>query len=239
MRASFIRLLLPALLSVAPVATAAADCFTSDDYAGSPKVIYDCSTWGIAWEVDTWTFTNDGGGNISVDPNPATFPTLTGTIDCNDSTFFASSFQSGLCLESYTLTGKFISANTWTGTFSVWYGGYCTECTAHDYPVEGSLGTVSVGAIARPELSLRAGPNPARDGAVISLGLSRTSGVVVEVLDVGGRRVGLLQNGTLDAGTHEFRWDRLTAAGRAPAGVYLVRARAGAEQRVVRIAAID
>lgn len=240
MRFRFSRFVVPALLAATLCAhPAAAACLQSDDYDGTPQIDYDCSTWGIVWSVNTWTFTDLGGGQISVEASPATFPTLMGTIDCADSTFFVSAFLSGLCLESYTLSGKFISGTTWTGTFSAWYGGYCTECVAQDYPVEGSTGTVSVAALAPVRLQLRAERNPIRDAAVVSLSLARSSAVTVEVLDVTGRRVGLLHDGALDEGQHSFRWDRSTSGGRAPAGVYLVRARAGGEAEVARIVAID
>jgi len=239
MRVRFSRFVVAALLALALGAHPAAACIQSDDYEGTPLIDYDCSTWGIVWSVDTWSFTDLGGGQISVDASPATFPTLMGTIDCADSTFFVSTFLSGLCLESYTLSGKFTSGTTWTGMFSAWYGGYCTECAAQDYPVEGSTGTVSVAALAPVGLMLRAEQNPVRDAAVVSLSLARAGAVSVEVLDVAGRRVGLLHEGTLGEGVHPFRWDRSTAGGRAPAGVYLVRARAGGEVRVARVIAID
>ena len=73
-------------------------------------------------------------------------------------------------------------------------------------------------------VSLTATPNPARGAATVALTLAEAQPVTVAVLDALGRRVALLHDGVLAAGTHELRLD---AAG-LPAGVYVVRATAGA-----------
>jgi flagellar hook assembly protein FlgD len=71
--------------------------------------------------------------------------------------------------------------------------------------------------------------------------LPRESGVDLDVLDVGGRRVKALASGDrLGPGAHEIEWDGATDRGdRAPEGIYFVRLRMGSVQltrRVVRIA---
>jgi hypothetical protein len=229
-----------ALLPFALSAAQAQPCFQPDEYDSQPQVQYDCPVWGITWSVDSWTFADLGGGQVSVTAKSAPFPALTGTLNCADSTFFVSTFLSGLCLESYTLSGKFRSETHWTGTFSAWYGGYCEKCAAQDYPVEGSLGPLSVPLAATAQLALRAEPNPVRDGTHVTLSLARSGNVLVEVLDVSGRRVGLLHDGELSSGSHRFWWGRGSVSGHhAAAGVYLVRARADQVQRVTRIVAID
>ncbi len=63
-------------------------------------------------------------------------------------------------------------------------------------------------------------PNPARDAARLSLSLAAPESVTVEVLDVLGRRVALVHEGALAAGTHALSVE--TAA--LPAGTYVVRA---------------
>lgn len=66
-------------------------------------------------------------------------------------------------------------------------------------------------------VALAVAPNPAREGAAITLTLDAARAVTVEVLDVLGRRVALLHDGPLAAGRHA-----LTLGAVAP-GVYVVR----------------
>jgi len=83
-------------------------------------------------------------------------------------------------------------------------------------------------------------PNPSSGSARVTLGLPRDEAVAADVFDLAGRRVRELLRGRLPAGSHVITWDGLDAGGRAaPAGLYLVRVRAGqrtAESRLVRLA---
>jgi hypothetical protein len=82
-----------------------------------------------------------------------------------------------------------------------------------------SLGVSSSGGGARIRLTL-----PARERARI------------DVFDVGGRLVRAAFDGDLEAGSHEIHWDGRIAEGhRARAGVYFVRAQAGARRAFGRI----
>ena len=75
------------------------------------------------------------------------------------------------------------------------------------------------------ELQL-AGPNPCRDGIAMRLELPAAGRVRADVLDLGGRRVRTLADGTLDAGSHALAWDGAADTGRAvPAGMYFVLGR--------------
>ncbi len=74
-------------------------------------------------------------------------------------------------------------------------------------------------------VSLAASPNPARGAATVTLTLDAPQRATVGVFDVLGRRVALLHDGPLGAGTHALRLD----AARLPAGVYVVRASVSAE----------
>ena len=57
------------------------------------------------------------------------------------------------------------------------------------------------------------------------------SRVAAAVFGIGGRRVRTIVEGSLPAGTHSSAWDRHDASGRTvPAGVYLVRVRAGGRE---------
>jgi hypothetical protein len=70
-----------------------------------------------------------------------------------------------------------------------------------------------------------ASPNPFRDATAFTLTLPVSQPVRAEVLDLLGRRVALLHDGVLPAGTHALTW----TAGTAPPGVYFLRVTAGDE----------
>lgn len=82
-------------------------------------------------------------------------------------------------------------------------------------------------------------PNPASGLVTFELSLVAASHTRVEVLDLGGRRIAVLLDGEMGAGTHALRWDGYTQARqRASAGLYLVRARtadATLVRRIVRL----
>ena len=86
----------------------------------------------------------------------------------------------------------------------------------------------------------RPAPNPAPGAVSFALALPRAADVGVSVLDVGGRVVGSMHAGRLDAGRYRLEWDGTDGEGRAsPAGVYFARlvidGRPAALHRVVRI----
>ena len=89
-------------------------------------------------------------------------------------------------------------------------------------PVAGEPGAAP--AVAPPaQLALAAWPNPARRTGTVSVAIPAAGAVSVAVVDLLGRRVAVLHDGPLGAGTHVLRLD----AARLPAGVYVVRATAG------------
>ena len=70
-------------------------------------------------------------------------------------------------------------------------------------------------------------PNPFNPSTSIAFELAASGPVVLDVVDVSGRRVTTLVDGVRDAGLHRVRWDGRDAAGRAVAsGTYLLRLRA-------------
>ena len=81
-------------------------------------------------------------------------------------------------------------------------------------------------------------PNPARGGVSLQLRVPGPGWLTVEVLDLQGRRVALLEQGMAGPGMRRLGWDGRSAGGlAAPPGVYVVRARmAGrrAQARLVR-----
>lgn len=90
-----------------------------------------------------------------------------------------------------------------------------------------------------PPLLLAAEPNPFRPAAgalALRFALAAPSRAVLDVCDVGGRRLRRLAAGELPAGEHRVRWDGRDARGRpAATGVYFVRLEAGAASRALRI----
>ena len=98
----------------------------------------------------------------------------------------------------------------------------------------GSPGSTAGLALSAPR------PNPASGVSSFDVTLAAAAHARVEVLDVRGRRVALLHDGELDAGTHHLQWDGRDRARRLmPPGIYLVRARtadATVGRRIVRMA---
>lgn len=86
-----------------------------------------------------------------------------------------------------------------------------------------------------PAASLTVAPNPAHGPCTFAFSLARSAHGSLEVYDTGGRRVRVLESGTLASGPHAPRWDGRDAAGRAaPGGVYFARLRAGERQETRR-----
>jgi len=84
--------------------------------------------------------------------------------------------------------------------------------------------TLGVGApVTREDLHLMVTPNPAHAEATVTFSLAKTASVTIEVLDLQGRVVRRYREATLVAGVHRVPFD---SAG-LPAGVYLVRLKAG------------
>jgi len=90
---------------------------------------------------------------------------------------------------------------------------------------DGSL-TTSVGAPRGTMLGeLRASPVPSRGPTNLVFALARTAAVRLDVLDLTGRRIRRLLEGTFAPGPHSVAWDGLDDAGRSvPPGVYLAHA---------------
>ncbi len=94
---------------------------------------------------------------------------------------------------------------------------------------EFSDAVTGVGAVAgedAPEdgaFALALVPNPARSAATLTVTVGRAGPATVAVFDALGRRVAVLHDGPMAAGSHALRLD----AARLPAGVYVVRASSG------------
>jgi len=74
-------------------------------------------------------------------------------------------------------------------------------------------------------------PNPSSRGARVSFGLAQSGRVRLGVYDVTGRKVAVLLDGELPAGTHSLIW----SAKGASSGVYLFRLQAGSYQAIRQV----
>ncbi|HOX24244.1 MAG TPA: FlgD immunoglobulin-like domain containing protein [Candidatus Krumholzibacteria bacterium] len=77
---------------------------------------------------------------------------------------------------------------------------------------------------ARESVALACSPNPPNPATVFSFALPADGHARLEIVDLRGRRVTTLRDGSLAAGPHAVAWDGRDAAGRAvAAGIYLAR----------------
>lgn len=70
-------------------------------------------------------------------------------------------------------------------------------------------------------------PNPSSGRVDVRFSLAERGPVRLAIYDVAGRRVSLLADGWLEAGTHDVSWDGRGSSGRASPGVYFVRFEGG------------
>jgi len=93
------------------------------------------------------------------------------------------------------------------------------------------LQSATVSVETGPELGYvleSSGPNPFYLQTSIAFGVPREGRVVIEIYDAGGRRVRTLADQVFTPGRHTSEWDGQDAAGHmAPAGIYVIRMKAG------------
>jgi hypothetical protein len=86
----------------------------------------------------------------------------------------------------------------------------------------------------------RPSPNPLRRGTSLPLYVPRPGRLVAEVLDVAGRRVARLRDGTVPAGWTSLRWDGRDEEGRRVAsGLYWIRVRWAGETTATRVLIVE
>jgi hypothetical protein len=87
---------------------------------------------------------------------------------------------------------------------------------------------------------LRAAPNPCLGATTLRFELARPGSVRLEVFDVGGRRVRVIEDAPLPAGAHARSWDGRDGAGRRVApGLYLARVTGPQGAAVARVVVAD
>jgi hypothetical protein len=80
------------------------------------------------------------------------------------------------------------------------------------------------------------GPNPARGSVDLRVDLASAGEIVVDVFDVGGRRVRRVVGQSLGAGAHTLSWNGLDGTGHpVSAGLYFVQARASHQSQTRRV----
>jgi hypothetical protein len=90
------------------------------------------------------------------------------------------------------------------------------------------------------DLHLAAGPNPSHGDLDIRFALPRAEAGMLEVTDVGGRRVATLEHGVLAAGTHHVTWSARDASGRPMhGGIYFVHLHVGGTSKTQRIVLLN
>jgi hypothetical protein len=86
---------------------------------------------------------------------------------------------------------------------------------------QGATGAAEIG---EPALTMSAAPNPFRNATEISYALPSAGRVIVEIVDVRGRRVSRLREDEQLPGTHRVVWNGKDDSGqRAGAGIYFAR----------------
>ena len=80
-------------------------------------------------------------------------------------------------------------------------------------------------------------PNPFNPRTVIDFELARAQAVRLDVVDLRGRRVASLFEGTLSEGPHSHTWNGVDESGRSlPSGTYFVRLRTESDVFTLRAA---
>ena len=115
-------------------------------------------------------------------------------------------------------------------------GGHATDDVSDQVWSIVDVSSVGVGAAAVSEFALRAiHPNPTTGNTVIVFDLPRTAAVRLSILDLQGRTVATLVEGTTPAGRHAANWSGLGAGGPVRAGLYFVRYRFPGRAEVKRL----
>jgi hypothetical protein len=97
-------------------------------------------------------------------------------------------------------------------------------------------GALGVGDDPVAALRVTAQPNPSRGAVSLAIASPRDGQQEIEILDLSGRRVRTLSAGWFPRGSRTVAWDGADAQGaRLPAGIYLVRTRAGELLRQTRV----
>lgn len=197
----------------------------------------------------TWTYGGDGGvghGDTDSDEQMPSIacswgsgaPTVSYTVIPGESIMFTwcsgdTNWTTPEKVNDHQGTGFFASQAGWKSGGGNWstvlYAGYTALGLYFD---AWSLTGMEDGRpVAEKPAALVARPSPAFDRTVISYSLPRLDHAHVSVLDIAGREVAILEQGTFSAGNRSVAWN----CREVPAGVYLVRVETGTGSQTGRL----
>jgi hypothetical protein len=206
----------------------AQNCIVFGTYAAIPSAVYNCAFGIISFNYSSWEFTDMGNGNVKVSGSPmGSVPVLTGSINCDDSTFSTVANLNGTCSESYFLHGKFISDTSWNGTFEVMFSGSnCFDCVSRIFLITGTTNNIT-GMTAETiptEASLHQNfPNPFNPSTKIIWQTPVSSWQTLKVYDVLGNEVATLVDEYKPSGSYEIEFKASTLS----SGIYFYTLQAG------------
>lgn len=119
-------------------------CTASDPsgtYALDPDPSYQCALifgfYQIDFTITTFSFVDDGS-TLEVRGAPCGGGHMVGASVAADGSFFVTCTYSGDCNETYSLSGTFTDADSWTGDFTASYSGFCLDCTEQAWTITGT-----------------------------------------------------------------------------------------------------
>jgi hypothetical protein len=90
-------------------------------YTVSPSILLSCALGTVDLSITSFTF-SQSGAVLTASPMTATTGALDGpSTTCPSGSFSVSNMLPGACCETYTLAGSYVTADTWTGTFTAMY----------------------------------------------------------------------------------------------------------------------
>jgi hypothetical protein len=164
--------------------------------------------------VQQYTITSSAG------PNGTIAASGTVSLDCGTNATFNITPDAGYQVDQLTVDGGSVTpALSYTFT---------NVTTNHTINVTFKAVAVAVTMPRPTDLSLACiSSNPATGPVQLQFGLPVSAGVRLSVLDVQGREVATLAQGSYPDGWHTTVWNAQTERGRAPAGLYFAWLRAG------------
>jgi hypothetical protein len=201
---------------------------TSEDLSGLATGTYTVTvtdargcavTLDVTIGIQQYTVTATTGPNGSITPSGGV------GVTCGTNATFDITPDAGYTIDQLLVDGSPIYP-TLSYTFT-------NVIANHTISVTFKVGVLSV--LGRPaDLVLRVVPNPAPQIMKLRYGLPRDSRVRLSVIDLQGREVAVLEDGTLPAGWHAATWGGESGGRRAPAGLYFVRLQADAQKLLQR-----
>ena len=113
-------------------------CDPSGSWVNAQTISYSCAFGAVDFDIQSWSFVL-GPDALTVLGGPAT---MTGPpVECQaGNQFTVSGSLPGTCVETYTLTGTFIDADHFQGTFVAAFVGDCWDCVDQLFDVSATRG---------------------------------------------------------------------------------------------------